>query len=1268
MNRLALVRKPLLTAAVMVAVLEVGVQFAFGRIDVPGISAPWVELGLGDRPVPRGVFLHGACVGALYALIAMGFMLVYRANRVVNFAQASLGAVLSILALILMVRRGLPYPAALLLVVVGSLLLGVVVETVAIRPFRDAPRLILTVVTIGVSLVLTFFELLVPVAVKGQTLPTSSFPTPLGNVGFTIGIVRFRGDHVLTLVVTAVVALGMTLFFTRTRTGVTVRAAAENGERAALLGMPVRRTATVVWALAALLSGIAVFLRAPLVGLPLGGNVGPSVLLFGLTAAVVARMERFSTAFVAGVLIGALDQSVVFATGRAVLSHAVMLVVVLAVLLLQKDRFSRVRDSAASTWQSAREHRTVPGPVARLAPVVAFRVGLWVTIAVVALAAPIVVPERTTLFTQIVIWSIIGVSLVVLTGWGGQISLGQFAFAGVGAAVAGGLAANHNVDFFVAITLGGLAGAAAALLVGLPALRIQGLFLAVTTLVFGFTVEHIVLNVDFFPWLLPKDLRFVERPVLYGVLDVASDFRFYYVCVAFLLAAVAVCRALRRYRTGRILIGARDNERIVQSFAVDLARTRLTTFATSGFLAAVAGALLAYQQGSVDPGTYSTVRSVEVFVMTVIGGIASIPGAVLGAVYMLGVPALVESWLDPVVDYLGNDITGIRVLIAGLSLLVIVAMDPGGLTERLYRVRDRFLGRMATRAGIDVPTLVGAQAARPAAPPPAPEAPGAAGFIPAGFDAPSTGAALLECRDVEVAYDSVQILFGVDLSVHAGEVVALLGTNGAGKSTLLRAISGLTPAMGGSIHVAGEDLTNAGTRRMVQAGVVQVPGGRAVFPSLTVTEHLDAAASLHHGDDMRAAAIAEVLEQFPRLAQRLSQPAGVLSGGEQQMLAVGTALLARPRLLMIDELSLGLAPSIVEQLLVAVRRLRDQGVGVVVVEQSVNVALTVADRAYFLEKGEVRFEGDAAALLDRGDILRSVFLAGATSADTSAPRRRRPRPVEDTTATPALEVAGLSLSYGAVKAVVDVSFSVQPGRTLGLIGPNGAGKTTVMDLVSGFVRPDEGSIKVSGEDVTGLPPYARARRGLGRSFQDARLVPSLTVAENIAIGLERHLPPQSHLASALALAAVVREEEDVAWSVADLIELLRLGAFRDKVVRELSTGSRRIVDLAMCIAHDPVVLLLDEPSSGVAQRETEALAPLLRRVQRETGCALLVIEHDMPLISAISDEIVALELGSVIARGRPDHVLGDPRVVASYLGTDEAAIHRSGPVAAGVAP
>jgi branched-chain amino acid transport system ATP-binding protein len=519
---------------------------------------------------------------------------------------------------------------------------------------------------------------------------------------------------------------------------------------------------------------------------------------------------------------------------------------------------------------------------------------------------------------------------------------------------------------------------------------------------------------------------------------------------------------------------------------------------------------------------------------------------------------------------------------------------------------------------------------------------------------------LLVCRGVEVAYDQVQVLFGCDLEVKRGECVALLGTNGAGKSTLLKAISGIVDPIGGLIFFDGRDITHTDAMHTAAAGIVQVPGGKAVFPTLTVAEHLRAAGWLYRDDPAYLAdANRQVLDLFPRLKDRIDQQAGNLSGGEQQMLALGMAFIAKPKLLMIDELSLGLAPTIVEQLLEIVRRIRDNGTAIVLVEQSINVALTVAERAYFMEKGEVRFSGATEDLLARDDIVRSVFLEGAASTNGRAAPARPDAPRQEAGAV-VLQVSGLTKRFGGITAVDGTELVLHQDEILGLIGPNGAGKTTIFDLISGFLAPDGGSIVLDGVDITDMPADRRAWLGLGRSFQDARLVPSLTVSENIAIALERHLELRDHVAAALGLPALVRLEEDVAWSVNDLIELMHLGAYRDKFVRELSTGTRRIVDLAMCIAHDPKVLLLDEPSSGIAQRETEALGPLLQRIRAEAGCSMLVIEHDMPLITSVSDRMIALELGAPIAEGLPQEVVRDPRVVASYLGGDMAAINRSG--------
>jgi branched-chain amino acid transport system ATP-binding protein len=229
-----------------------------------------------------------------------------------------------------------------------------------------------------------------------------------------------------------------------------------------------------------------------------------------------------------------------------------------------------------------------------------------------------------------------------------------------------------------------------------------------------------------------------------------------------------------------------------------------------------------------------------------------------------------------------------------------------------------------------------------------------------------------------------------------------------------------------------------------------------------------------------------------------------------------------------------------------------------------------------------------------------------------------------------------------------------------VIGHNGAGKTTLMDCISGFAPLDGGVIRINGEDATNASPRDRAILGLGRSFQEARLFPTLTVSETLAVACERHAWSKSLLADGLSLPASTESEDDIAATVEELIELMGLTPYRGKLIGELSTGTRRVVDLACILAQEPSVVMLDEPSSGVAQRETEALVGLLERVRERTGCAMLVIEHDMPLLRAICDRMVALELGRVIATGTPEEVLSHPQVIESYLGTDAAAIDRSG--------
>jgi branched-chain amino acid transport system permease protein len=231
-------------------------------------------------------------------------------------------------------------------------------------------------------------------------------------------------------------------------------------------------------------------------------------------------------------------------------------------------------------------------------------------------------------------------------------------------------------------------------LIGLPALRIQGPFLAVTTLSFAFTVQYFFLNPSYMSWWLPKSGQFVTRPKLYGFFSTQSDVRFYFVCLAFLGLMLLMARSLRRNRIGRILIGVRDNPKGVQAYGVNLAGTKLAAFAISGFIAAIAGGLFAFYLQSIDSNTYTATASINVFTVAVIGGLTSLPGAIIGAVWVEGIPFLFNG--DPI----------IRLLTSSVGLLALLLFIPGGLSELFYTNRDSFLRWVAKRNGVHVPSLV----------------------------------------------------------------------------------------------------------------------------------------------------------------------------------------------------------------------------------------------------------------------------------------------------------------------------------------------------------------------------------------------------------------------------------------------------------------------------------------------------------------------------------------------------------------------------------
>jgi len=1189
---------------------------------------------------------------------------------------------------------------------------------VVIRRFANAPRLVLTVATIGLAQLLGGIEMLLPTRVFDASMVLGAFETPLNTLEFDVGPALINGNHLLTLAVVPVAVTALAWFLKRSLAGTAIRAASENTDRARLLGVPVRNLTTAVWAIAGALAALTFVLQAPFRGAAPSAAAGPAVLLPALAAAIVARMESLPKAFAAAVGLGVMQELVRWNTNTPSLVDVAILVVILVALLLGERGRSRAHD-ADGGWRNTDLVRSLVPAIASLGIVRWTKhIGLLLLV-VAAVLLPLALGPSDAFSVSIMgVWAIVGVSLVVLTGWAGQISLGQFAIVGAGAIVAGNMVSRWNIDLFLVLAVATATGALVAVLLGVPALRIKGPFLAVVTLSFAVVLDGYVLNPNVFPEIIPQT---VTRPLLWGRVDLEDERAMLWFTLATLALCIALARGVRRSRSGRLLIASRDNRKATEAASVSARWSTLQGFIFSGSLAGLAGGLHVLLLHGAREGSYQVVQSVEVFSGATIGGLGSIGGAIVGTAGLRGAQDL--------------DAT-IRLIGAGVGVLVVLWLLPAGLAGLAARVRDRIVRPIARRAGMDLegqplvpptgddvtaeqaptpmPTAppTAAPPAQPTAPPTAPptfegpveaqpwsKSPTEAGLATPGLATPGLGATgtgsaegplpLLRAADVDVSYGQLQVLFGVDLDVHEGEIVALLGTNGAGKSTILKAICGLSSSSG-DITLAGERISGRSPERIVRDGVALMPGGKAIFPTLSVTDHLRLSCWTFRKDSGRIAEdLAEVHRLFPILEERAAQLAGDLSGGEQQQLALAMTLLLRPRVLLIDELSLGLAPLVVASLCEVVRQLNADGMTVVVVEQSVNVALTLAERAVFMEKGTVRFEGPTRELLDRPDLLRSVFIEGAGGDDSDGPADQADEVLAgidltglSSTGTAAGAAAGgdadrrptvlrcrdVTKRFGGVQALSHVNLAVHSGEIVGLIGQNGAGKTTLMDCISGFHRlesssddnGDGGAIIFRGVDVTEWNPAERARSGMGRTFQEARLFPSLTVSETLAVACERSVANRSLVADATRLPASYLAEDDTMTRVRELTGMLGLDRYAHTPTSVLSTGTRRIVELGCLLAEEPVLMLLDEPSAGVAQRETEALGPLLRRIRDHTGAAMLVIEHDMPLLSGLCDRLVAMELGSVIVSGPPSEVLEHPAVIASYLGTDAAAINRSG--------
>jgi branched-chain amino acid transport system permease protein len=441
-----------------------------------------------------------------------------------------------------------------------------------------------------------------------------------------------------------------------------------------------------------MLSGITLTLYGIILGpaAALAGSFTPEVLLVGLVAAVMARMRSIPAATFWAVLLTVVRLAWTTAyPDHAGVADAILFFVVLIGLLLQRDELLRSEARGGSAWQAVKEQRPIPKELDAVPAIaIARRAGIFV-----ALAAAVVFPYfasvgLTNTLSVSFINAIAVLSLVVLTGWAGQVSLAQWAFVGVGALVTGALTSSVGLPFWLVLVIAPAVTAFVAVLVGLPALRVQGLFLAVLTSVFAFAFASFVFDKTYADWLIPDD---VSRPTLF-LLDFEDGRSMYYLVVAALVATIVVVKNLRKSRLGRVLIGLRENESNVRAFGISVVRAKLTAFAISGAIAGFAGSLFVVQQRTFSPEQFGAIESLRLFITAVLGGLGSVAGPLLGAAYFSLTTRFIHSQV-------------ILAFFKDFGFLVVMVLLPGGLISGFIRARDAVLRIIAQRRQLVVPSL-----------------------------------------------------------------------------------------------------------------------------------------------------------------------------------------------------------------------------------------------------------------------------------------------------------------------------------------------------------------------------------------------------------------------------------------------------------------------------------------------------------------------------------------------------------------------------------
>jgi ABC-type branched-subunit amino acid transport system ATPase component/ABC-type branched-subunit amino acid transport system permease subunit len=895
--------------------------------------------------MPPQFIAQGALVGLIYALLGIGLVVTYKTSRVLNFAYGAMGAVGAALLPILVIKKHVPYWLAVLIALAVAALAGAFTEIVVVRKLARAPRLVVLVATIGIAQLFIVVQQFYP----SQGLGSAVFPLPF-HVFWRIGSIRLNAANILMLALVPAAVLGLTAFFRYTRIGLASRAAADNSDAASLSGVPVRRISLAVWTLTGLLAGVSAMLYETTI--PLGttsNDLGPALMLRALAAAMIGGLASLPAVFVGGVALGVIEGLVRFNYPSGGTVELVLFVVVLGAMLLRRGLGAKARGDEGSSWTLTGAVTQLPRWVTSHPRVrVARRIGIVVLLGIGAGLPLLMTNGGRVRASSVVLFAVMALSLVVLTGFAGQVSLGQFAFVQMGALVGGRL---HQLGYpaWMALLYALLAGGVAALVVGLPALRVKGLFLAVTTLAFGTAGAQWLLGQS---WLVRNVGGFtsqeIPRPHAFGI-GFTTELRYYWLCLGLLVVGAMLVRRLRVTGAGRAMLAVRDNERAAASLGVPPRRTKLGAFVLAGAIASTAGYFYGGLFGSfTDPLVFAPELSLVLVAIVVFGGVTTATGAITGAVFIQGLRYVIAPALPGLV---GSDAA---LVVGGFGLVGAVLRYPEGMASKLFERRDKVLRRLA------------------GAPPPAEEKPRPALTVRVrGEDEP--GPPSIECRDVVVRYGGNVVLDRVSIGAESGQILGLVGPNGAGKTTLFDVLSGQQRPDEGVVLIGTEDVTALRPEQRARRGLGRTFQTARLFEGLTLHECLQV--SLECGGPsemvpsllglppsrvaerekaMRADEIVELLGLTGYADQRIAE----LSTGTRRLVELGTMVGLGARVVLLDEPTAGIAQREVEQFARVLGEIRAHlDATVVVIEHDLPLLANLVDRLVVLAAGRVIADG-----------------------------------------------------------------------------------------------------------------------------------------------------------------------------------------------------------------------------------------------------------------------------------------------------------------------